>query len=120
MDNQCIYGYRTIIRLLKKSFELVVNRKKVYRITKEGGQLCRIRPKKAPNLVKPYYLTGNKLDRHFLVDKPMEKLITVITYLYFGNCKLYLSSNMDLYNREIAAYTISDYQDTDFVLDTLD
>ncbi|WP_152904024.1 IS3 family transposase [Streptococcus pseudopneumoniae] len=37
MDNQCIYGYRTIIRLLKKSFELVVNRKKVYRITKEGG-----------------------------------------------------------------------------------
>lgn len=50
----------------------------------------------------------------------MEKLITVITYLYFGNCKLYLSSIMDLYNREIAAYTISDYQDTDFVLDTLD
>jgi hypothetical protein len=37
MDNQCIYGYRTITRLLKKSFELVVNRKKVYRITKEGG-----------------------------------------------------------------------------------
>ena len=37
MDNQFIYGYRTITRLLKKSFELVVNRKKVYRITKEGG-----------------------------------------------------------------------------------
>ena len=26
---------------------------------------------------------------------------------------------MDLYNREIVAYTISDCQDTDFVLDTL-
>ncbi|MCB4951692.1 DDE-type integrase/transposase/recombinase, partial [Streptococcus mutans] len=35
------------------------------------------------------------------------------------NCKLYLSSIMDLYNREIVAYTISDCQDTDFVLDTL-
>ena len=45
----------------------------------------------------------------------MEKLITGITYLYF----VYLSSVMDLYNREMVAYTISDCQDTDFVLDTL-
>ena len=45
----------------------------------------------------------------------MEKLVTGITYLYF----VYLSSVMDLYNREIVAYTISDCQDTDFVLDTL-
>ena len=49
----------------------------------------------------------------------MEKLVTDITYLYFGKCKLYLSSIIDLYNREIVAYTISDCQDTDFVLDTL-
>ena len=45
----------------------------------------------------------------------MEKLITDITYLYF----VYLSSVMDLYNREIVAYTISDCQNTNFVLDTL-
>ncbi|ELY5748391.1 DDE-type integrase/transposase/recombinase [Streptococcus iniae] len=38
---------------------------------------------------------------------------------YFGNCKRYLSSIMDLYNREILTYTISDCQDTDLVLDTL-
>ena len=49
----------------------------------------------------------------------MEKLVTDITYLYFGNCKLYLSSVIDLYNREMVAYTISDCQDTNFVLDTL-
>lgn len=86
---------------------------------KERGWLCRTRPKKAPNLGKPYDVTDNKLDRHFLSDKPMEKLITDITYLYFGNRKLYLSSIMALYNREIVAYTISDCQDKDFVLDTL-
>ena len=45
----------------------------------------------------------------------MEKLVTGITYLYF----IYLSSVIDLYNREMVAYTISDCQDTDFVLDTL-
>lgn len=118
-ENRFIYGYRTIARLLKKSHGLLVNHKKVYRIMKEKGWLCRTRPKKAPNLGKPYYVTDNKLNRDFQADKPMAKLVTDITYLYFGNCQLYLSSIMDLYNREIVAYTISDCQDTDVVLDTL-
>lgn len=86
---------------------------------KEKGCLCRVRPKKGPKLGKPYHVTDNKLDRDFQADKPMEKLVTDITYLYFGNCRLYLSSIMDLYNREIVAYSISECQDTDFVLDTL-
>ncbi|EMB72402.1 Transposase [Streptococcus mutans 15VF2] len=66
-------------------------------------------------------MTENKLNREFQAEKPLEKLVTDITYLYFGSCKLYLSSIMDLYNhnREIVAYTISDCQDIDFVLDTL-
>ncbi|MBM7643002.1 transposase InsO family protein [Streptococcus loxodontisalivarius] len=119
MENQFIYGYRTITRLLKKIYGLIVNSKKVYRIMKEKGWLCRTRPKKMPSLGKPYYVTENRLNRDFQAENPMEKLVTDITYLYFGNCKLYLSSIMDLYNREIVAYTISDCQDTDFVLDTL-
>ena len=72
-------------------------------------------PRKVPNLGKPYHVTDNKLDRDFQADKPMEKLVIDITYLYFGNCRLYLSSIMDLYNREIVAYTISECQDTNFV-----
>ncbi len=119
MGNQVIYGYRTITRLLKKRDNLVINPKKVYRIMKENGWFCRVRPKKGPSLGKPYYVTENKLDRDFKAEKPLEKLVTDMTYLYFGNCKLYLSSIMDLYNREIVAYTISDCQDTDFALDTL-
>lgn len=119
MGNQFIYGYRTITRLLKKRDNLVINPKKVYRIMKENGWLCRVRLKKGPSLGKPYYVTENKLDRDSQAEKPLEKLVTDMTYLYFGNCKLYLSSIMDLYNREIVDYTISDCQDTDFVLDTL-
>lgn len=66
-------------------------------------------------------MTENKLNREFQAEKPLEKLVTDITYLYFGSCKRYLSSIMDFYNhnREIVAYTISDCQDIDFVLDTL-
>ena len=107
VENHFIYGYRTITRLLKKVYNLVVNRKKIYRIMK------------GTELGKPYHVTNNKSDRDFQADKPMEKLVTDISYLYFGNCRLYLSSIMELYNREIVAYTISDCQDTDFVLDTL-
>lgn len=119
MEKQFIYSYRTISRLLKKIHSLVVNRKKVYRIMKDNGWICRTRPKKVANLGKPYYVTKNKLGRDFQADKPLEKLVADITYLYFGKCKLYLPSIMNLYNREIVAYTISDCQDTDFVLDTL-
>ncbi|EPU04947.1 hypothetical protein SAG0123_05890, partial [Streptococcus agalactiae STIR-CD-13] len=65
MENHFIYGYRTITRLLKKIHELTVNAKKVYRIMKDNGWLCRTRPKKSPNLGKTYYLTDNKLNRDF-------------------------------------------------------
>lgn len=119
LENSYIYGYRTITRLLKSRYGLTVNHKKVYRIMKQNAWLCRVKTKKVPKLGKPYYVTENKLERQFQADKPLKKLVTDITYLYFGNCKLYLSSIMDLYNREIVAYTISDSQDTDFVLDTL-
>ena len=60
MGNQVIYGYRTITRLLKKRDNLVINPKKVYRIMKENGWLCRARPKKGPSLGKPYYVTEMK------------------------------------------------------------
>ncbi|VEE82800.1 integrase [Streptococcus milleri] len=53
------------LRLLKKIHGLIVNRKKVYRIMKERGWLCRARPKKVPNIGQPYYVIENKLDRDF-------------------------------------------------------
>ena len=53
------------LRLLKKIHGLIVNHKKVYRIMKERGWLCRARPKKVPNIDQPYYVTENKLDRDF-------------------------------------------------------
>ncbi|MCB2847643.1 hypothetical protein K3N62_09475, partial [Streptococcus dysgalactiae subsp. dysgalactiae] len=60
--------------MLKKIHGLTVNTKKVYRIMKNNGRLCRTRTKKVPNLGKAYDLTDNKLSRDFHSDKPMEKL----------------------------------------------
>ncbi|KFK78762.1 integrase core domain protein [Bacillus spizizenii] len=55
----------------------------------------------------------------FQSDRPLEKLVTDITYLPYGQKQLYLSSILDLYNGEVIAFTIGAKQDTDFVLDTL-
>ena len=57
IGNHFIYGYRTITRLLKKVYNLFVNRKKAYRIMKERVSLYRVRPKKGPKLGKSYYIS---------------------------------------------------------------
>lgn len=68
---------------------------------------------------KTIFIWASTLNRQFQSDRPLTKLVTDITYLPFGQKLLYLSTIMDLYNREIIAYTIGDKQDAAFVLDTL-
>ena len=111
--HRCQYGFYTIDELVPedhflRQVESEVDFDFIYDLVEETYSPDQGRPKKGPKLGKPYYITDNKLDRDFQADKPMEKLVTDITYLSFGNCRLYLSSSMDLYNREIMAYTISD------------
>lgn len=118
-DNNFTYGYRKICNIINRDSEQPINHKRVQRIMQINNWNCRARAKKEQKLGKPYYITGNILNRDFKTDKPLTKLVTDITYLPFGNTMLYLSSIMDLYNGEIIAYTINDKQDTKFVLDTL-
>lgn len=75
--------------------------------------------KKRKNTVQPAKPVEHLLKRKFHAEAPLQKLVTDITYLPFGNKMLYLSSIMDLYNGEIVAYSIADKQDTSLVLHTL-
>ena len=89
MENHFIYDYRTITRLLKKVYSLVVNQKKVYRIMKENGWLCRTRPKKVPNLGKPYHVIAifrqTSLWRSLSQTSPTSTLRTV-DFIYLQSC----------------------------------
>ncbi len=76
--------------------------------------------KKRKNTGQPAEPAEHLLKRRFHAEAPLQKLVTDITYLPFGNKMLYLSSILDLYNGEIVAYSIADKQDTSLVLDTLD
>lgn len=112
------YGYRKISALLQQKHKH--SKGTVQRIMHENGWNCIVKPKKYPH--KPGHtaiVAENLLNRDFTAKRPLEKLVTDVTYLPFGNTLLYLSTIIDVFNREIIAYTISDKQDTAFVLDTL-
>jgi putative transposase len=112
------YGYRKISALLQQT--QAHSKGTVQRIMRENGWNCIVKPKKYHH--KPgtaAIVAENVLNRDFTAKRPLQKLVTDVTYLPFGNKLLYLSTIMDVFNREIIAYTISDKQDTAFVLDTL-
>lgn len=67
------------------------------------------------NLIVP-----NLLEQHFKADVPNQKWVTDITYLPFRESMLYLSTILDLYNNEIIAYKVSDKQNAQLVLNTLE
>lgn len=112
------YGYRTIRQLLlQKGWQ--VNRKTVQRMMQKHGWNCRVKMKKRKQTGQPYAVAPNLIARDFSAEAPLQKLVTDITYLPYGNKMLYLSSIKDLFNGEIVAYTLADYQDVSLVLDTL-
>ena len=111
------YGYRKITALLR--LEHQINHKRVQRIMQQEQLQCRVKVKKRKSTGQPAQVAEHLLKRQFQATGPMQKLVTDITYLPFGNKMLYLSSILDLYNGEIVAYNIADTQDTSFVLDTL-
>ncbi|MGR0118979.1 IS3 family transposase [Bacillus halotolerans] len=112
------YGYRKITAILKKGMRN--NHKTVQRIMQKNQWQCRVKVKKRKKNGQPYAVVDNILNRNFQSDRPLEKLVTDITYLPYGQKQLYLSSILDVYNGEVIAFTIGDKQDTDFVLNTLD
>lgn len=72
----------------------------------------------------PQYIAENLLDRQFYADKPNEKWLTDVTefrwYEGIEVHKIYLSAILDLCDRRIVAYVISDRNDNPLVFTTLD
>ena len=113
-------GYRTVNGLLKNAGTLV-DRKTVQRIMQKYQIQCRIKPKKAKKMAgESNLVVPNLLEQYFKADAPNQKWVTDITYLPFGESMLYLSTILDLYNNEVIAYKVSDTQNAQLVLDTLE
>jgi len=68
----------------------------------------------ATAVIKP-----NILNQDFNAGGKNMKWATDITYLNYNNRRLYLSIILDLYNREVVSYEISDRNDNQLVISTL-
>lgn len=120
-------GYRRLNDDLRHDYGIHVNDKRVLRICrakdikstiKYKNQGCTRRAK------NPQYVAENILHRQFHADKPNEKWLTDVTEFkwYEGITvhKLYLSAILDLYDRRIVSYVLSEHNDNPLVYKTFD
>ena len=119
--NKGRYGYRRICAVMRaKGWE--INHKTVLKLMK-SLKLCGKQSKSGK--YRSYKgevgkVAENLLHREFKADKPFEKLTTDVTEFKIGNEKVYLSPVLDMYNREIVAYSISTSPNLQQIRDMLD
>jgi len=121
-------GYRRIRDDLERYHGIKANDKRVLRICRKKGIKSTIKysnqgcTRQAPN---PQFIAENILNREFTADKPNEKWLTDVTEFKWydenkDKHKVYLSAILDLYDRRIVTYVISDHNDNSLVFNTFD
>lgn len=120
-------GYRRIRDELDGHKGIHVNDKRVLRICRKYDIKSNIKwkPKSCTRGDRnPDHIAKNYLHRDFHADKPNEKWLTDVSEFkyYIGNevHKIYLSAILDLYDRRIVTFKISDHNDNPLVMDTFD
>lgn len=78
------YGYRNIAGILKREGSLIgVNT--AQRIMQKYNLQCQVKPKKQKSISgKESIVANNAINREFRAERPLEKLVTDITYLPWG------------------------------------
>ena len=107
VENESRYGYRRILLALQASGRKI-NHKTVLKLMNKMN----LHGKQRRSKYKSYkgevgQIAPNILNREFKASQPYEKLVTDVTEFMVCDEKIYFSPVMDLYNREIISYSIS-------------
>ncbi|MBR2599641.1 MAG: DDE-type integrase/transposase/recombinase, partial [Erysipelotrichaceae bacterium] len=62
---------------------------------------------------------SNHLARNFTASRPLEKLVTDVSYIYSQEGRMYLSVIKDLFDNSIIAYQVSKFNDLRLVMDNV-
>lgn len=101
------YGYRRITQAMRNDGQ-VINHKAVQRVMQDLQLKSLVRPKKYRSYRGASHAAApNVLERNFEAEKLNQKWVTDVTEFNVKGEKLYLSTLMDLYNREIIAHQMS-------------
>ena len=118
-------GYRRIRDDLEHDFGINVNDKHVLRICRAKKIKSTIKYRNhgcTRNASNPQYMAENVLGRNFHAPKPNVKWLTDVTeFKWYEGVevhKIYLSAILDLYDRRIVSYVISEHNDNPIVFDT--
>lgn len=120
-------GYRRIRDDLSHYHGIEISDKKALRICRTKDIKSTIKYNNhgcTRNAANPQHLAENILNRNFRAYKPNEKWLTDVTeFKYYEGVevhKVYLSAILDLYDRRIVAFEITDRNDNKLVFDTFD
>ena len=124
-------GHRRLADKLERDTGKHVNDKRALRICRVGNITSKIKwkPKSCTRGDRnPYHIAKNMLARKFTAEAPNQKWCTDVSeFKYYkpGNSnevagKLYLSAFIDLYDKRIVSFVISDSNDNPLVMDTFD
>ncbi|MUG71943.1 IS3 family transposase [Paenibacillus validus] len=109
------FGYRRVTDRLRKD-GCWTSKQRVLKAMQRLGIQARLRKKQNYRIGTEHHSVGNVLNRNFTATRPMEKIVTDVTYLYSRGTVQYLSVFLDLYNNEILELEVSDRNDLELVI----
>jgi transposase InsO family protein len=114
LKNYRRYGILRVRKELWIKHGINISRKKVAKLMRENGLNARRRRKYIPTTDSKHSLPvcENILNREFTAEKPGEKWVSDITYLRTLSVWIYLTVVLDLFDRKVIGWAISDNLET--------
>jgi transposase InsO family protein len=111
------YGLRRLTRSIRKE-GITVNRKRVYRLMRKYGIFSRTKKKFKVTTKQSYRasFSANLINGSFRADKKNQIWTSDITYIWTNEGWMYLAVVLDVYNREIIGWSLSQRAAADLVL----
>ena len=110
-------GYRAIADTLLNEYGWVVTDISVLKSMRRLGIKGYVRKMKKPESTgEEHDRFPNILNRKFYADKPMQKIVTDVTYIQNNGKWFYLACYLDLFNNEILDWELSDTFDNYLVM----
>lgn len=116
-----VYGSIKVTRIINKENRSPINHKRVERIMSENGIKSRVSKKfkATTNSKHKLPVAENILKREFTVNKPNEKMVSDITYLWTDEGWLYIAGIMDLCGQKIVGLSMSERMTKELVINAL-
>lgn len=120
-DSNRAYGSRKITEKLRRNGK-IVNHKRVERLMGEAGIRSKVarKFKATTNSRHSLPVAENILNREFSADRPNQKMVSDITYLWTDEGWLYIAAVMDLYGQIIVGLSMGERMTKELVINALE